>query len=38
VGLQDVSYFSQLFRRHNGMSPHSYREAVRGKLFAVSDK
>jgi transcriptional regulator GlxA family with amidase domain len=38
VGLQDVSYFSQLFRRHSGMSPHSYRAAVRGKLFAVSDK
>jgi AraC-like DNA-binding protein len=33
VGLQDVSYFSQLFRRHSGMSPLRYREAVRGKLF-----
>jgi transcriptional regulator GlxA family with amidase domain len=33
VGLQDVSYFSQLFRRHNGMTPLQYREAVRGKLF-----
>ena len=33
LGLQDVSYFSQLFRRHNGMSPLRYREAVRGKLF-----
>lgn len=38
VGLQDVSYFSQLFRRHNGMTPLSYREAVRGKLFAPLDK
>jgi transcriptional regulator GlxA family with amidase domain len=38
VGLQDVSYFSQLFRRHNGMTPLSYREAVRGKLFAPIDK
>jgi transcriptional regulator GlxA family with amidase domain len=34
LGLQDVSYFSQLFRRHSGMSPLRYREAVRGKLFA----
>ena len=33
VGLQDASYFSQLFRRHSGMSPLQYREAVRGKLF-----
>lgn len=33
VGLQDISYFSQLFRRHCGMSPLRYREAVRGKLF-----
>jgi transcriptional regulator GlxA family with amidase domain len=32
-GIQDVSYFSQLFRRHCGMSPLSYRNAVRGKLF-----
>lgn len=32
-GLQDVSYFSQLFRRHAGMSPLQYRNAVRGKLF-----
>jgi transcriptional regulator GlxA family with amidase domain len=36
VGLQDVSYFSQLFRRHSGMSPLRYREAVRGKLFALA--
>ncbi|MFT4518164.1 MAG: transcriptional regulator GlxA family with amidase domain [Halioglobus sp.] len=33
VGLHDVSYFSQLFRNHTGMSPLRYREAVRGKLF-----
>jgi transcriptional regulator GlxA family with amidase domain len=32
-GIADVSYFSQLFRRHCGMSPLQYREAVRGKLF-----
>ena len=34
LGLQDASYFSQLFRRHCGVSPLRYREAVRGKLFA----
>ncbi|MCB1844492.1 MAG: AraC family transcriptional regulator [Halioglobus sp.] len=33
VGLQDVSYFSQLFRRQCGMSPLNYRAAARGKLF-----
>ncbi len=35
VGLQDASYFSQLFRRHSGVSPLRYREAVRGKLFTA---
>ncbi len=34
VGLQDVSYFGRLFRRHTGMTPLQYRQAVRGKLFA----
>ncbi|MCB1705907.1 MAG: helix-turn-helix domain-containing protein [Halioglobus sp.] len=34
-GIQDVSYFSQLFRRHAGMSPLQYRNAVRGKLFTA---
>ena len=38
VGLQDVSYFSQFFKTHNGMSPLQYREAARGKLFALKDK
>jgi len=33
LGLQDASYFSQLFRQHSGISPLRYREAVRGKLF-----
>ncbi len=33
VGLQDAGYFSGLFRRHAGMTPLRYREAVRGKLF-----
>lgn len=33
LGLQDPSYFSQLFRHQCGVSPLRYREAVRGKLF-----
>lgn len=33
IGLQDASYFSQLFRQHCGVSPLHYRESVRGKLF-----
>ena len=33
TGLQDPSYFSKIFRRHSGMTPLHYREAVRGKLF-----
>jgi transcriptional regulator GlxA family with amidase domain len=37
TGLQDVSYFGQLFRRHTGMAPMAYREAVRGKLFTPQD-
>jgi transcriptional regulator GlxA family with amidase domain len=36
VGLQDPSYFSQLFRQNCGMTPLRYRSAVRGKLFAPS--
>lgn len=34
LGITDVSYFSQLFRSHAGMSPLKYRQAVRGKLFS----
>ena len=37
IGLQDVSYFSAHFKTQNGMSPLKYRQAVRGKLFAVMD-
>ncbi|TXS92727.1 helix-turn-helix domain-containing protein [Parahaliea maris] len=33
LGLQDVSYFARLFRRHHGVSPMRYREVARGKLF-----
>lgn len=34
VGYSDASYFSKLFRRQFSMSPLTYRESVRGKLFA----
>ncbi|MFT6368857.1 MAG: transcriptional regulator GlxA family with amidase domain [Halioglobus sp.] len=37
VGLHDVSYFSALFKAQIGMPPLKYRQAVRGKLFAVSE-
>ncbi len=37
VGLQDAGYFSQLFRRHCGVSPLRYRQSVRGKLFTPGD-
>ena len=33
VGLQDVSYFSKLFRQHCDVTPLQYRSVVRGKLF-----
>ena len=33
LGVHDISYFSQFFRRHSGVTPLKYREAVRGKLF-----
>ena len=37
VGLQDLSYFSKLFRQHCGVAPLQYRSAVRGKLFAPTE-
>jgi len=36
VGYQDIGYFSTLFREHMAQSPTAYRQAVRGKLFAVN--
>ncbi|ETX07443.1 GlxA family transcriptional regulator [Candidatus Entotheonella palauensis] len=36
VGYQDIGYFSTLFREQMAQSPTEYRQAVRGKLFAVS--
>ncbi len=34
VGLHDVSYFTTLFQKHNGLTPGRYRKSVRGKLFS----
>ncbi len=34
VGLQDVSYFTALFQKHEGLTPGRYRKSVRGKLFS----
>ena len=34
VGLHDVSYFTNLFRKHNGLTPGRYRKSVRGKIFS----
>lgn len=34
VGLQDVSYFTTLFQKHEGLTPGRYRKSVRGKLFS----
>lgn len=34
VGLHDVSYFTTLFQKHEGMTPGRYRRSVRGKLFS----
>lgn len=36
VGYIDVSYFAQLFKQKNGVTPKTYRTRVRAKLF--SDK
>lgn len=37
VGYNDVSHFSQLFRRHLSMTPSQYRVMVRGKLFTTGN-
>ncbi|MCY4265368.1 MAG: helix-turn-helix domain-containing protein [Gammaproteobacteria bacterium] len=35
VGYQDTSYFSEVFRRSNAMTPNEYRQLVRNKLFVA---
>lgn len=38
VGYQDTSYFTELFKKSNAMTPNQYRELVRNKLFAAESK
>ncbi len=38
VGYHDTSYFTELFKKANDMTPHEYRELVRNKMFAVESK
>lgn len=38
VGYQDTSYFTELFKKANEMTPHQYRDLVRNKMFAVESK
>ncbi len=38
VGYQDASYFSELFKKHNAITPYQYRNLVRTKLFAADSK
>ncbi len=35
VGYQDVSYFTELFRRLNNVTPGEYRRLVRAKVFTT---
>ncbi len=38
VGYQDTSYFTELFKKANAMTPNQYRELVRNKMFTVESK
>ncbi len=38
VGYQDASYFTELFRKANALTPNEYRELVRNKVFAAETK
>lgn len=35
VGYQDSSYFTELFKKSNAMTPNEYRQLVRNKLFST---
>jgi transcriptional regulator GlxA family with amidase domain len=36
VGYQDFAHFTQLFKKHLGTTPSSYRTTVRAKLFSAN--
>ena len=36
VGYQDASYFTELFKKVNSMTPNEYRQLVRNKLFSTN--
>lgn len=38
VGYQDCSYFTELFKKTNSMTPNQYRELVRNKMFSAESK
>ena len=38
VGYQDASYFTELFKKANTLTPNEYRELVRNKMFAAETK
>ncbi len=38
VGYQDTSYFTELFKKTNSMTPNEYRQLVRKKLFVAESK
>lgn len=38
VGYQDASYFAELFRKTNAITPNEYRQLVRDKIFVAETK
>lgn len=38
VGYQDSSYFTELFKKSNSMTPNEYRQLVRNKLFSAASE
>lgn len=38
VGYQDSSYFTELFKKSNAMTPNEYRQLVRNKLFSAASE
>ena len=38
VGYQDTSYFAEIFKKANDVTPNEYRQLVRNKLFVADSK